>query len=98
MYHNSKYILLIIALIISGCEESPNHTQQATQLQHVGYLRLPLSDNVITLDPGIIYKNVQIEVVEQLFLGLTGFDPKTNRIVPELATNWQVSDDGITYT
>lgn len=91
----------MISLIISGCE-SPNLETESqaiqTQPKHVDYLRLPLSDNVITLDPGIIYKNVQIEVVEQLFLGLTGFDPKTNQVIPELATHWQVSEDGIVYT
>ncbi|MEN8215687.1 MAG: peptide ABC transporter substrate-binding protein [Pseudomonadota bacterium] len=103
MYFN--YILLIsllTAVMMSGCEQQ-NHEEkqsktQATEARHVGYLRLALSDNVRTLDPGLIYKNVEIEVVEQLFLGLTDFDPKSYEVVPELATHWQVSSDGTVYT
>ncbi|MBF0103453.1 MAG: peptide ABC transporter substrate-binding protein, partial [Desulfobacterales bacterium] len=54
-------------------------------------------DDVQTLDPGMIVDMISIEVSEQLFLGLTDFDPKTYVAVPELANNWTVSDDGKTY-
>jgi ABC-type oligopeptide transport system substrate-binding subunit len=85
--------------MISGCEQQNHEEKQSeTEPKHVGYLRLALSDNVMTLDPGLIYKNVEIEVVEQLFLGLTDFDPTTYEVVPELATHWQVNSDGTVYT
>lgn len=60
-------------------------------------LRLPIED-VTIIDPGLIQDNTSIEVAEQLFLGLTDFDPETYMPVPELATDWTVSEDGKTYT
>ena len=61
-----------------------------------GFLRLPLK-GISTIDPGLAQFNEAIEVVEQLFLGLTDFDPKSYTVVPELATHWKVSNDGLIY-
>ncbi|MCI5132257.1 MAG: hypothetical protein D3904_12240, partial [Candidatus Electrothrix sp. EH2] len=52
-------------------------------------LRLPLKEPIRSLDPAIIRNTSDAEVVEQLFLGLTGLDPKTNDPVPELAQQWE---------
>ncbi len=62
------------------------------------YLRLPLQAPVPTLDPGLAQDAVSIEVIEQLFLGLTDYDPKTYEVVPELAQSWSTSEDGTVYT
>jgi len=59
-------------------------------------LRLPII-GVTTIDPGLTFDGVSIEIIEQLFLGLTAFDPKTYRAVPQLAIDWTVSEDGLTY-
>ncbi|MCI5207287.1 MAG: peptide ABC transporter substrate-binding protein, partial [Candidatus Electrothrix sp. ATG2] len=40
---------------------------------------------ITTFDPGFVQSSSDIELCEQLFLGLTGFDPETNKVVPELA-------------
>ena len=61
------------------------------------YLRLPIDGAITTLDPGLTEDTASIELVEQLFLGLTDFDPITYEVVPELATRWEVSDDGLEY-
>jgi len=107
MYNKLLNLILLVSLVLMGCdlqnfEKQPPQAKKVIENtgapKHVGYLRLPLSDSVITLDPGIIYKDVQIELVEQLFLGLTDFDPKTYEVVPELATNWRVSENGTVYT
>lgn len=93
-----KNLLLLIFILVLGCESNEQIKIVETQLNNPGYLRLPLSDNVTTLDPGIIYKNVQIEVVEQLFMSLTEFDPKTNEVIPSLSTGWQIRENGQIYT
>ncbi len=62
------------------------------------YLKLPLNSKVGRLDPGLVQTPVQMEVVEQLFLGLTGFDPQTFQVTPKLATTWQVDETGTVYT
>jgi len=61
-------------------------------------LRLPLQQPVPTLDPGLAEDSTSIEVIEQLFLGLTDFDDDTAEVIPELASDWSVSADGLTVT
>jgi len=56
-------------------------------------IRIPLQRPVQTLDPGRTLDSTSIEVVEQLFLGLTGLDPGSYRAVPELAERWVSSKD-----
>ncbi|OQY59004.1 MAG: hypothetical protein B6245_08805 [Desulfobacteraceae bacterium 4572_88] len=60
-------------------------------------LRLPMEGAVTTIDPGITVDTTSIEITEQLFLGLTDLNPETYEAVPELAEDWTVSEDGMTY-
>jgi ABC-type transport system substrate-binding protein len=53
-------------------------------------------DGVSTLDPATGTGTVQI-VNEQLFLSLTDLNEKME-VIPELATDWSVSEDGLTWT
>ena len=50
-----------------------------------------------TLDPALATDTASVNVIENLFLGLTGLDEEGN-VEPELATHWTVSADGRTYT
>jgi oligopeptide transport system substrate-binding protein len=49
-------------------------------------------------DPALATDSASILIDEQMFLGLTDFDDKTNEVIPELATEWSVSEDGLTWT
>lgn len=60
-------------------------------------LRIPLDRPVVTLDPGKAEDKNSIEVIEQLFLGLTDYTPDTFEPKPELARAWQVSENGRYY-
>ena len=51
-----------------------------------------------SLDPNIATDTTSIQVIQALFLGLTDFDDETMAVVPELATSWENSDDGLTWT
>src|SRR5258707_5841190 len=37
-------------------------------------------------------------IAENLFVGLTRYNPSTGQIEPALAAGWSVSDDGMTWT
>lgn len=63
----------------------------------VTYYRYSTTD-VPTLDPQVAEDAVSINWIENLFVHLTNYDEDTNEIAPEAATNWQISDDGLTYT
>lgn len=101
MFYLMKIVMLLflVTTILNGCGKPKNQTDtQKQQPKHTGYLRLPLPGSIETIDPGKIFDITHIELVKQLFVGLTDFDPKTYKVLPELAQNWQVSEDGTIYT
>ncbi|HML20021.1 MAG TPA: ABC transporter substrate-binding protein [Aggregatilinea sp.] len=53
-----------------------------------------------TLDPLLIsrFDPTSHDLVENLFVGLTRFDPVTQQVEPMIAESWSVSDDGLTWT
>lgn len=54
--------------------------------------------DIPTADPQIAEDVVSITYIENLFVHLTNYDLATAEIVPEAATGWSASDDGLTYT
>jgi oligopeptide transport system substrate-binding protein len=53
---------------------------------------------IATLDPQVAQDTASIQIIENLFLGLTDFDPKTNTIRAELATSWEANAEGDVWT
>jgi len=51
-----------------------------------------------TLDPSLATDTTSVDVTNNLFVGLTQFDPVTGDVIPYLATDWEVSDDGLEWT
>jgi oligopeptide transport system substrate-binding protein len=52
-----------------------------------------------SLDPSLATDSASFDCDEQLFLGLTDFEDSTDaRVIPELATEWSASSDGLTWT
>ena len=51
-----------------------------------------------TVDPAVSEDNTSVWLVEQMFLALTDYDDDTLEVVPELATSWEMSEDGTVYT
>jgi len=51
-----------------------------------------------TIDPALTEDTTSVWLVEQMFLALTDYDDDTLEVVPELATSWDVSEDGTVYT
>ncbi|MFP3855112.1 MAG: peptide ABC transporter substrate-binding protein [Anaerolineales bacterium] len=61
-------------------------------------LRSAETTDIPDLDPQIAEDVISIDMIENLFVHLTNYDRDTSEIVPEAATDWEVSDDGLTYT
>lgn len=51
-----------------------------------------------SLDPQVADDVIEIDVIENLFLGLTDVDPVTSEIRPELATDWTQNEAGDVFT
>ena len=79
--------------------DSEDKLLEIRKTNHPNYLRLPIDGNITTIDPGLSYDMSSIELTEQLFLGLTGFERKGSNYVlaPELALNWTIHENGTVY-
>ncbi len=51
---------------------------------------------IVQTDPAFISSDSEILVANHVYDYLVDIDPNSN-VVPRLATDWQVSDDGLTY-
>ncbi len=51
-----------------------------------------------TIDPALMTGVIEGRLVAALFEGLTNYDPKDLSPIPAIAKEWQISDDGLTYT
>jgi oligopeptide transport system substrate-binding protein len=54
--------------------------------------------DIPSLDPQVAEDAVGITYIENLFVHLTNYDLVTSEVVPEAATSWEISDDGLLYT
>ncbi len=54
--------------------------------------------DVPTIDPSLTTDTSSVQIVEETTVGLTRLDEVTSETQPGLATNWDVSEDGKTYT
>jgi len=60
-------------------------------------VNLNLGTEPPTLDPALATDTTSVDVIENLFLGLTDYDDETSKTIPELATSWECSEDGLVW-
>jgi len=89
----SILILILSLILIIGMSFTTFGAQKEVSWQ--------LTSEPPSLDPALATDDVSINMVENLFLGLTdlAFDIKTSitEVRPELATSWEVSEDGLVW-
>lgn len=61
-------------------------------------LRVRMGSDIAVLDPAKIFGQDSQTVCQNLYNGLVKYDQASNKIVPDLATKWEVSSDGTVYT
>ncbi len=69
-----------------------------TGVQAQGTLNYPIDSDPESLDAWRTTTVASRRILDNIYEGLTTFDPATAEVVPELAESWEVSDDGLTYT
>ncbi|MBC8950553.1 MULTISPECIES: ABC transporter substrate-binding protein SapA [Xenorhabdus] len=83
-------------------ESRPNSTSESlphisTSLRQNGFIYC-VNGNLNTFNPQMAISGLTVDTLAaQIYNRLLGVDPLTYRLVPELATNWKVRDNGATY-
>ncbi|MCK9860089.1 ABC transporter substrate-binding protein [Paenibacillus sp. ATY16] len=109
--HSSAALLLVLALVLSACASnkgSGNNSQQAqqqstdtpaasTEVKQGGELTYALATSPDTLDPHRSGLAVAVRVIRTIYDSLVVQLPD-NSIKPWLATSWEISEDGLSYT
>lgn len=94
-------LTMVVALLPTGFAAAADSeiTITAQYRQDVPVTRDTADGSEISsLDPVLASDTVSITPIENLFLGLTNYDPITSAVTPELATTWEASADGLTWT
>ena len=61
-------------------------------------LRVRIGSDISILDPALIFQIENQTVAGHIYNGLVKYNQATNAIEPDLAKDWEVSEDGTTYT
>ncbi len=90
------WCLPLVALLgLSGCGKG-NFSERAQEGKE-SVFRYPIVTNPTTLDPALIQDGDTIDILQQVYEGLTAWG-EDNTVVPNLATHWEISGDGTVYT
>jgi len=89
-------LLLLVVTLISVQSCSRNNKKQ---FEHAGgTAHMALDNEPSTYNPREVLDYYSATVLYQISEGLVGMDAKTLKIIPKIASEWKVSDDGKTYT
>ncbi|MFO7662609.1 MAG: peptide ABC transporter substrate-binding protein [Chloroflexota bacterium] len=83
---------------ISFITRTPDPAAPSSDISDPVELDLSLQGSLPDLDPARAESAAQLDLVQNLFIGLTNFNVGSNSIEPELATEWEVSPDGLNWT
>ncbi len=87
-----------VTVVVTEVVEVPATAEPEPEaMEPVTYYRFQTSD-IPTYDPQLSEDVIGVNMIETLFVQLTNYDQITSEVVPEAATSWEVSDDGLTYT
>lgn len=76
--------------------EQPGEAAGPTTSQEDNVFRVAMQP-IVQTDPALISSDSEVLVANHVYDYLVDIDPQSN-LIPRLATDWQVSDDGLTYT
>lgn len=84
------------AVLLTGCRREAHHVAPQTPVSG-GTIVYATDREPVCLDPHVAGDMPQVFVAQQYLDSLVAMDDR-GRILPWLATDWQISDDGLSYT
>lgn len=102
--HLAIMLLLFTALILAACSSGDSGNSDdgngnaASDGENGGTLVFGRGGDSTSLDPSRTTEGETFKVTKNIFETVVDFEEGGTEIVPGLATDWDVSDDGLTYT
>ena len=93
-----KLTLTASALAIGAMLGTAAAAQDFTEAKQGGSMIVTYKDDVSTLDPAIGYDWQNWSMIKSLFDGLMDYEPGTTVLKKDLAEDYTISDDGMTFT
>ena len=90
-------LVAVVALVLSACSRKSS-TTAASPASTNGTLNLAYLADMSVPDPDVFYDIEGNTVILSAYEGLVDYKPDTTTIEPKLATSWDISPDGLTYT
>src|SRR3954454_23968847 len=90
--------LAIAALLFAGTACSGKTNSPTNDAAAAATVRTPLMSDPPPLDPDTFYQPEGLLIMTSTYQGLLQYAPGSTKIAPLLATKWDVSPDGLTYT
>lgn len=88
--------LALLPLVLTGCPSSQGGGGLSTKV--AGVLRYPIANEPSTLDPHVAEDGPTIDLLQNIYIGLVGWNEKTEVIPMAAAEMPKVSADGKVYT
>ncbi|MPZ91336.1 MAG: ABC transporter substrate-binding protein [Actinobacteria bacterium] len=94
-------LLVALGLLAAACsaEESGSgggETEEGGEATET--LAFGTSADPVVLDGALVSDGESLRAIDQMFEGLTTLEPGGTEVVPGLATDWEISEDGLSYT
>lgn len=90
-------VVLAISMALGACSPTaePSGGQSGTEDDT---LNLAFFADISTADPDVFYDIEGLAITQSVYEGLVKYGPDSTELEPALATSWDVSNDGLTYT
>lgn len=99
LWHTALASVLVLALALAGCGKSEEATKPDSDANKKPVtLIYGRGGESAGLDPITVTDGESLRVTENIFETLVTYEDDSSNIVPLLAKEWQISDDGLTYT
>jgi peptide/nickel transport system substrate-binding protein len=94
-------LLVALSLLAAACstEDSGGGGDEGEDTgEATATLAFGTSADPIVLDGALVSDGESLRAIDQIFEGLVTLEPGGTEVVPGLATDWEISEDGLSYT
>ena len=91
-------IIILIVFFLYNCSVDDNKISKVDEYSKKGILLLGNGTEPSGIDPHIVTGVPEHKILLALLEGLVIFNPQDNGVLPGVASNWEIREDGLEYT